>query len=113
MYNYLHDDTARTVYRLPRDPQVTEQTKRGKRTGWCITMDYLITRADNWLENGSWKFATSGNPRQQLDAHYTRDIAIFYFRLHHEPKGELISREEYECLHTEYEEEARLRRPNV
>jgi hypothetical protein len=113
MYKYLHDKTARTVYRFPSEPKVNEQMKRGKRIGWNITMEYLITRADNWLEDGSWKFATSANPSKPFDAHYTRDIAVSYFRRHYEPRGEAITIDEYERLHTEYEEEARLRRPNA
>lgn len=110
MYRYIHDNAARTIYRFPSEPQVVEQKNRGKRVGWRITMDYIITRADNWLEGGSWQFPTSAHSIQHLDAHYTRDLALSYFGLHHEPKGEAISIKEYERLHAEYTAEASSRR---
>ena len=113
MYKYLHEKAARTVYRLPREPQVSEQKKRGKLVGWHITMEYSITRADNQLEGGRWKFATLACPDQHLDLRYTPEQALFYFRMRYEPQGEEIGIEEYERLHAEYEAEAKSRRPNA
>lgn len=113
MYRYLHDSSARTVYKFPANPSVTEQRKSGARAGWQVTMECIITRADNWLENGRWKHATSSYPVHHLDAHYTQEQALSYFRMHHEPKGVEIDRDEYERLHAEYQHEAKTRRPDA
>ena len=113
MYNYLHDQNARTVYRLPAEPLVIEQTKRGKRMGWRVTSECRITRADNWLQNGRWKYPTSDCPVQHLDARYTKEQALSYFRMHHEPRGEEIGADEYARLHLQYEIEAKSRRPDT
>lgn len=113
MYNYLYDYAARTVYRFPAEPHVTDEKKRGKRVGWRVTMECKITRADNWLENGRWKYPTSSYPVHFLDSHYTREQALGYFRMHHEPRGEEITEEKYERLRAEYEAEAKARRPGA
>lgn len=113
MYKYLHDSSARTVYKFPAEPWVTERSQSGKRAGWHVTMECIITRADNWLANGRWAHGTSSNPVHHLDAHYTREQALSYFRMHHEPKGVEIDRDEYERLHGEYEREAKTRRPGA
>ncbi len=110
MYTHLHDKAARTVYRFPAEPHVTDEEKRGKHVGWRVTMECTITRADNWLEHGRWKYATSAYPVHHLDGHYTREQAVSYFRMHHEPRGEEVSVEEYERLRAEYEAEAKSRR---
>jgi hypothetical protein len=114
MYKYLHDQSARTVYKFPAEPEITEQTdKRGSLTGWRITMSCEITRADNWLENGRWKYATSDYPVHNSDSRYTREQAVSFFRMRHEPRGEEISAEGYERLHREYENEAKSRCPDA
>ena len=76
-------------------------------------MEYSITRADNQLEGGRWKFSTSAYPDHHLNVNYTPEQALSYFRMHHEPNGEEIGIEEYERLHAEYEAEAKSRRPNA
>ncbi len=114
MYKYLHDVSARTVYRVPIEPQITEQKdKRGSRIDWRVTMTYRITRADNELTGHQWKFPTSSHPVQHFDSHYGREGVASYFRMHHEPNGNEITETEYKALHEKYEAEARSRKPGA
>lgn len=107
VYKFVHDAASRIVYRYPAAPDVQEKTdKRGRRTDWYVTMDVLITRADNKLIGNRWQHATSDYPRQYLGAQYTREQAVTYFMMHHAPRGDEISETEYEKLHAEYEAEA-------
>ncbi len=110
MYKYLHDQDARTVFRVPMEPQVNQQMRRGKPVGWHVSMEFSITRGDNFMEGSQWKYPTSAYPVQHLDAHYTREQAVSYFRMHHEPRGSEISEGEYKLLHEKYENEAKSRR---
>ena len=111
MYKYLHDVAARTVYRVPVEPQVTEQNdNHGKRTGWQVRMEYDITCADNQLTGNRWKYATSAYPDQHLDSRYTKEQAVSFFRMRHEPHGDEITESEYEALRQQYEAEAVARK---
>ena len=65
------------------------------------------TRADNELTLNRWKYASSDYPTQTLPAHYQRDQVVSYFLIHHAPRGEDITEDEYRVLHAEYEAAAR------
>lgn len=75
MYTYIHDATKSVVYMFPA-PVVEEETdKRGRVTGWKISLDIRLTRSDNRLQAGTWLHPTGHNPRQSFDAsHYSRDL---------------------------------------
>lgn len=110
MYKYVHDAESRIVYQYSAQPAVQERTdKRGKRTDWFVTMDVLITRADNKLRNNQWQYATSGNPRQYMGAQYTREQVTSFFMIRHVPPGLEISRADYEIIRAQYEAEAFLK----
>lgn len=97
-----------TVYQLPSEPDVTEQKdKKGRRTGWSIRMQITITRKDNRLIGNQWEHPTTSYPKQQFDAHYTRESAASYFLMHHKPDGEEISEERYLELRATYQSAAR------
>ena len=86
VYKYRHDQNARTLYKFHTRPRITEpKDTPGKPTNWKITMTVEITRADNWLEKGHWKYATSDLISQDLHSHYTKEQAVDFFRRHYEP----------------------------
>lgn len=108
MYRYIHDPPNRIVYKYPGEPNVRERTNaRGRRTDWFVSMDVLITRADNKLNGNQWLHATSDHPNQYLGAQYTREQVVSFFMMRHAPRGEEISEAEYERLSNQYEAEAR------
>ena len=92
-------------------PVIREQTERrtGRRTGWHVSAEIEITRADNVLlkPQNRWKYSTLDCPDQDFDAHYSRDGVARYFDLHHAPRFRKIGAEEYQRLRNEYDAEAR------
>lgn len=104
MYKYIHDASARVVYRFPSEPDVFEnKDSRGNRVAWHASMEILITRADNTLTEGKWRHATSDYPSQSFDAGKTRPRTFFLSHAPRAKKGEAISQEQYEELQSQYE----------
>lgn len=111
MYSYKHDIGNRIVYQFPSEPVVTQQTDRhGKTSGWLVSMQVVITRADNILNGNQWQEATSSYPSQPFDAHYRKDEVIAYFFMRHTPEGEVVTAGEYAELQASYEAIARTRK---
>lgn len=108
MYKYIHDAQNRVVYKIPNEPTVIDQNdKHGKRTGWSVNMEILITRADNRLNSHRWQHPISAYPSQSFDAHHTKEEVISHFLMSHEPDGDDISLEQYTALQAQYEAIAR------
>jgi len=108
MYKYIHDASARTVYKMPTEPEVSvKNDSRGRRTGWSANMEIHITRADNKFIDHRWQHDILLHPRDPFDAHYTKEEVISYFLSNHTPDGEDISLEQYIELHAQYEAIAR------
>jgi len=107
---YFHDTNGKTVFAMS-GPSVTEETDRrtGRRTGWHVSAEIEITRADNVLlkPHNRWRFSTLQCPDQHLDAHYERVDVERYFDLHHKPRFRQVDQDEYERLRAEYDKEAR------
>jgi hypothetical protein len=104
MNQYRHNAVGQTVYKFPKEPNVTERKNgHGHRTGWLCTLDVTITRADNKLTGSQWEHATSAHLPQDLDPRYTREQAVSFFMMRHAPKGETLSEAEYLELHDRYE----------
>lgn len=111
MYTYVHDINARIVYRFLTEPDITEQRdNRGRHTGWHVTMEIRITRAENWLsDTAGWFYPTSKNPSEYFFPQDTKAQALSYFRATHEPEGVTIGIDEYDQFHQIYESEAKSR----
>lgn len=110
MYEYLHDVTNQTVYQVPTHPEISEKRdRRGKRTGWTVTMQILITRADNKLNGNQWEHPTSSYPLQHFSAHHEKEQVVSSFLIRHMPAGKRITHEEYVELHAAYQRIAESR----
>ena len=107
---YYHDVERETVYAMDLPPQVREEKKKLKRTGWFVSATITITRADNFVlpRSQQWKYPVRDYPYQSFDAHYTQEDVIDYFLAHHEPKCQEIDCATYERLHAEYEARAKM-----
>ncbi len=111
MYTYVHDLSARTVYKFIA-PKIRDETDNRRRvTGWSFSLDIQVTRADNLLQAGTWLHPTGNNPTQSFDkSRYSREIALSYFRQLHEPKGVVIDENAYALLYAEYDGMARSKK---
>ena len=108
MYTYVHDLDGLSVYQLSTARVTDETDKRGRVTGWTVSMEVLISRADNSLTRGQWLHPTSSYPSQHFPAtQHTREHTVPYFMRHHTPAGIEITAEEYRTLQTAYDAAAR------
>lgn len=110
-HKYFHDPKNRKVYSVPLEPHVQETTNpRGRRViGWNVSALVDVSRADNFLENGRWKFTRTEHWQQSFENignRYTTDIVIQYFFNNHLAGCEEITQEEYESLKVEYQPDA-------
>lgn len=106
-FRFLHDSEKHAVYKVPSELTITEQKDgRGKRTGWHVTTQIEITRADNVL-TVRWKYPVRSNPIEHFDARYERFQLPSFFWMHNEPPGESISEAQYESLREQYDSLAR------
>lgn len=103
MFEYIHDEEARAVYRLST-PAVVEIRQSGKRWGWRLTTEILISRVDNCQRNGTWEHKTSDNPSQDFPIlqYSDQEVMLNYFLIRHTPKGAKISEIEYLELAAKY-----------
>jgi hypothetical protein len=114
-YKYYHNSETQTVYRVPTQPNVTEErdSKTRKLIGWTISMSIVLTRADNTLINNHWKYSCGEHPEQFFPARYNLDSAISYFYDRHTPRGDEIDQVKYQALTAEYETKARNNHDSV
>lgn len=104
-FQYVHNIEQQTVYRFPVRPQVVPQPQgrtKKKKIYHYVRMEISITRADNELTGHRWKYPTSDYPTFTYDDRYDASEAERYFMLHYAPRGEAISKEQYEILATQY-----------
>jgi hypothetical protein len=103
-FQYVHDTDQQTVYRFPLRPQVIPQPqgRTKKRIYHYVQMEIAIARADNVLTGNRWKYPTGDYPSFTYDDRYDADQAERYFMLHYAPRGDAISKEEYEILASQY-----------
>ncbi|MGN6083551.1 hypothetical protein [Trinickia sp.] len=107
-YRYFHDEAARTLYRMPEQPNVYPRTQgRGNRSkiiGWTVSMQVDNVRADNKLDAHRWAHPTFYIRQEFYPAlQHSKDDALHYFLLSNSPEGDEISREEYERLAAQYQ----------
>lgn len=100
-YQYVHDPEMKKVFRFPLLPQVRTEPK-GRKLYHHVRMEVDIIRADNVLSLNQWKYPTSDYPSHIYDDRYNADQAVMYFMRNFAPRGQAISKEEYERLATEY-----------
>ena len=103
MYTYRHDQVNKSIYKFAAPNVQEDGSKRGQIEGWKISMEILITRADNKLRQNQWEHATSAYPSQYFPAtQHTKDRSIAFFLRNHAPRGIDIDEVEYNSLHGEY-----------
>ena len=111
MHRYFHDAASKIVYRSRSEPQVLERKHRGQLTGWLVSLETDVTRADNWLESPSqWHSPVMEPRRQEFDyPRYTRAQAIEWVLQRHSPEHwntVEIDAPTYEALETQYKAQA-------
>jgi len=111
MYKYFHDPSSKTVYRCRSDPQVTELKFRGRLSGWQVSLDTDVTRADNWLASSSqWHFPVLELRQQEFEfPRYSREQAVSWFLQRHSPaQWNTIEIDEptFDALESEYKAQA-------
>ena len=110
---FYHDKAKPSVWCVPDEPEVREQketvTKRRKhpkRLGWAVSATVDEERADNYLQPGSttqFVFRVSHHPREHFGPEYNRaDVIVDFTWRNLSPRGDEISRGEYERLKAEY-----------
>jgi hypothetical protein len=109
-HKYFHDIENRKIYCVPREPIVQEQTDRSGRKiiGWSVSALIDTVRADNYLENGKWKYTRTEPWKQSFENignRYTKESVIHYFYDNQLVGCEQISLEEYESLRGVYDSE--------
>ena len=111
-YKCFHDPQNKIVYRVD-EPSITEnKDRRGKRRSWYIRTEVHITRADNVLIGGWWKYKVFDPRGEDFNRKYSRKDVVKYFMGRVYPENCLeISSEEYEILQGQYETAARNNRP--
>ena len=110
MYNYVHDIDSKTVYRIPKKPSIsTKNDRNGKLISYHVSMQYDAVSATNRLRSyNEWEKPVSPYVEQLFDNRYDEEMVVIYFYRHHSPKGQKISREEYEVLKSKYESIAKM-----
>jgi hypothetical protein len=111
-YRYFHDEEARTVYRMPEQPNVYPKTqgngKKPKVIGWTCSTQIDNVRADNRLDGHRWLYPLFSIQQEFYAAvQHSEDDARHYFMLSHSPDGREISHEDYERLARQYQPERR------
>ena len=101
---YYHDEEKRVVYAVPDEPQVSVKTERLGGRSYQVHVVIDITRADNYLEDGRWKYPLRDYRSDIYPSPRDREEDVVeYFKLHHYPKGEEITEEIYRQLRKQYE----------
>lgn len=107
-YKYIHDATAKIVYRFPKVPEISsKQDRKGHIITYTASMEVEITRADNVLRNSQWKYPVREYPKQHFENianRYNEELVSSYFHQHHDPHGEVIDEKQYEELRKKYKE---------
>lgn len=109
---YFHNPAQRIVYRCKSEPDVIENTVRGKVVGWHVALSVDVTRADNWFEkNGQWHYKVTEIRTQDFmkPMHKAEQVTSF-FKLRNWPEnwGAIaIDEITYHVLQAEYETTAR------
>jgi hypothetical protein len=102
-YAYIHSQDERRVFKVPLQPQVTGDNKRG----FTLSMSFSDIRAENrMLPTGQWEFAVRPYVSQSFDPRYTKEEAIDWFMNRHRPKGRAISEQEFALYEAEYQQRA-------
>lgn len=84
MFKYFHDPAAEVVYRQPVCPKLIKRSHNGKLTGWHLSLNIDITRADNWIESsGQWHYPVIDIQTQEFDKPYSQEDAISFFLMRH------------------------------
>ena len=113
-YKYYHDAAAKTVYCLEYPPIVAEEKdRRGKRTGWIVQGEIIITRADNMIlpESHRWKHRVREHPQEHYDARDDRGTVVEFFETHYLPNHTEVDEQTYRTLRDQYEQTARQNKP--
>jgi hypothetical protein len=97
---YYHDKEKRMVAFAPDEPDVflTKGRKGGAGT-WSVSVRIQITRADNYTDprTGRWAFNVMELPHDEYDeSRDTKEKAITWFKMNHYPNMPEVSRDEYE-----------------
>jgi len=112
MHHYFHDEENRKVYRVPIEPNVREERNHTQRQiiGWNVSALINVTRANNRLENGKWKFSQIEHWEQSFEnigIRYTKKMVIEHFFNNHLAGCEPVTEDEYRSLKAAYEADAR------
>ncbi len=102
-FQYVHDSDAKKVFRFPLRPQVRpERQGKSKKVYHHVRMEVDVVRADNVLTGNQWKYPTSEYPSHIYDDRYDADDSSMYFMRNFAPRGQAISKDEYERLAKQY-----------
>lgn len=107
MATYIHDASNEVLYEIPDLPFVNERRDaKGKRLDWVVNMNVLITRADNVLVGGRWKYPRFTTYQEHYDLRDSRDQATSFFLTANSPPGTPVTEAEFTVLKQEYESRA-------
>jgi hypothetical protein len=116
MYCFFHAPEEKAIYRCLSAPEVTERREGRKLTGWRISLNVEVTRADNWRSSPSqWHFKVIDIREQEFDyPRYTLEQAVSWFLLRNSPanwKTVEVDAEAYAALEAEYRAIASQNKP--
>jgi len=100
-YLYLRSPNEDRVFRVPIDPVVSGD----QRKGLTVSVAYDDIRADNRLisQTGQWHYAVRPYLSQPFGPRYSKEQAVSAFKQRHYPQGIPITAAEYEKFSSDYE----------
>lgn len=79
-----------------------KKDSKGRRVEWFVSMQINITRPDNEVIGGKWKFDVRANPWERYDIKDSRDDVISFFLTTHKPSGDEIMLADFSRIRQDY-----------